>query len=196
MLEFLKTHTQEIHKAVEASNPSKFILDHSITIQQYKELLLYNYSAYKIIEQELYEKKDLVAPELRFFISTNKSERLLKDIKGIDPLLSLDLDPNRTFSVSSRLEIIGALYVIEGSMLGGLIINKHLRACKALVTIKRHHFFSDDAKAITSRWKAFINVVNAQNFSTKEKELALLSAKKVFTLFSLKKREFKSLFRL
>jgi len=181
MLDFLKLETQKLHKQVEMSYLSKSILDHSITLNQYKQLLIHNYFCYKIVEQELVKKRELVDKELGLFISFEKSEKLLNDIHSIDP--QFDLNLKIPFHVNSEFEIMGALYVIEGSMLGGSLINKHIKQCKYLETIPPQQFFNRNAKQVIKRWKLFTHYINTKAVTNKGKTEAVLLAKNTFELF-------------
>lgn len=187
LLNFLKQGTEDIHKITEDKNLAKYILDHSISIEDYNTLLTINYNAYTTIEQALVQKKSKFDEILHPFIDTGKSERLLHDIKKMDSNKHNNLisNPNSSkYTIHSQFEAIGALYVIEGSMLGGLLINKHLSKCTQLKEVNAFSFFSHDPKATLNRWKTFCSTINQMNFDHTEKETALVSAKKTFSIFN------------
>ncbi len=183
MLNYLKQGTETLHREVEKSNLAKYILDHSITLELYKKLLIQNYHSYLTIEEQLGQNIAVVNDNLQSFIDTEKSDKLWRDIKGISSFAQ-ELNPIETnFFITSEAEAIGALYVIEGSMLGGLLISKHLQQCESLQLIKTHHFFKSNPKNSMKRWKNFSETVNNIKFSDGDREKAIVSAQKSFLIF-------------
>lgn len=57
-------------------------------------------------------------------------------------------------------ERLGAMYVTEGSALGGLLISKHL-ADFSFFRPERGTFFRADPKTVSERWKTFIGGLEA-----------------------------------
>src|SRR5688500_12649722 len=58
-------------------------------------------------------------------------------------------------STSSRAEILGASYVLEGSTLGGQIIVRHLRKTLQLAGPEGFRFFNSYGDCVNSQWQAF-----------------------------------------
>jgi len=182
MLSFLKKETDQLHKEVEKNSLARFILDQSITVEKYTHFLLQNYYSYLEIEQQLIANKQLAPDTLLSFISNEKSDALYKDIAYLSDhdLLS---DEEFSFSMSSTAALIGALYVIEGSMLGGLLISKRLKNCKHLEEVKEFHFFGKNPEQSLTRWKTFTKVVEELSFSEEQQQHGALAAKNAFMCF-------------
>lgn len=191
MLDFLKKNTQSTHKETELSNLAKYIMDHSITLENYKELLIRNYYAYYTTEQLLVNSVDHVDTDLKQFIGTHKSELLSTDLKSLNVPIDTSLCrlSDEDYTLQSEAEIIGTLYVLEGSMLGGMLISKNLPKCESLKHIKTHHFFSKNPTILLDRWKAFREVVEGKYFNKHDEQKALNAAKKTFLTF----REFQTI---
>lgn len=156
ILELLKKNTKELHDEAEKYNDAYKILNHTITKDEYKELLITNYYSYKPIENFLWKYKSDLPEALIDFADFSKSEKLALDLEGLDVYVS-DLEipsfgENEYYSVS---KLYGMLYVIEGSMMGGMLIAKQLEKCTELDFIAKHHFFNRDIDAIMNRWKTF-----------------------------------------
>ena len=174
MLSSLREHTQSLHKEIEKDNLAGLIMDHSISMNQYKTLLLQNYIAYKVVEDEVF----LYLEDY----NRNKSEQLIKDLDALEVNTTMLQDFIGEFGCQNKMEALGAAYVVEGSVLGGLMIAKELENCKHLSEIKTHHFFNGDRKNI-SGWKQFCKQVNSNQYSEEEINQAVGKAKETFIFF-------------
>ncbi|SFC33800.1 heme oxygenase [Zunongwangia mangrovi] len=175
MLQTLREQTATLHKEIEKDNTAGLIMDHSITLEEYKLLLLQNYLAYKIVEDEIKQFE----PEF----STDKSERLAEDLNALNidfssPLVQFE----NQFHCKDKIEALGAAYVLEGSAMGGMLIAKELQNCTKLASISTHHFFNGDRKNVQG-WKEFMKRVNAREFSEEEIQKATLKAQETFRFF-------------
>lgn len=181
MLEFLKENTHSIHNEVERLSLAQYIIDHTINVETFNEFLLRNFQAYNCIEQQLVASKHLVDKVLRPLISTDKSDCLYKSL--IVPSTAKVLNKNRSLSLSTRAECVGALYVIEGSMLGSNLINKHIKKCPNLNNEDQEFFYFSKNQTSVKRWQRFSSTVNQLVFNEAETKEALSSANKTFNIF-------------
>lgn len=174
MISKLREETTQLHKEIEKDNLAGLIMNHSITLDQYKTLLLQNYISYKVAEKS-------IQAFLKDF-DTSKSDQLLKDLHSlnVDPLVLKEFEDS--ISCNNRVEALGAAYVLEGSVLGGMMIAKELKECKELAEIKTHYFFNGDRSNV-SGWKKFLKLVNSEEFSEAEKMQAANKAKDTFKFF-------------
>ncbi len=183
ILNYLKTTTAESHQSAEQKNLAKHIIDHTITQSNYEKLLLANYSTYYAIERYLNTNKDLLPLDIQQFIDYKKSKALAKDLKS----LSVDIIPIQFPDVhlpKDPYSLIGALYVIEGSMLGGLMISKHLSKCKNLLHHDEHHFYGGNPEIHVKRWKNFCAAIENIKYSRREHIIAGDAALNVFNFFT------------
>lgn len=174
MIERLREATNRLHKEIEADNSASRIIDHSITLKEYKLLLLQNYIAYKVTEEEIGK----FIPSLE----GQKHQRLKKDLEDLDMNTGIVSHYKASFSCSSYAEALGAAYVVEGSALGGMVIAKELKHCDNLEGIKEHHFFNGDRNNVKS-WNAFKKELDATELSEEETILATEKAKATFRFF-------------
>ena len=58
-------------------------------------------------------------------------------------------------SLSSRAEILGAVYVLEGSTLGGQIIARHLEEALGLRDGRGYRYFLSYGSRVSAQWKTF-----------------------------------------
>lgn len=175
MINKLREETAELHKQIEKDNLAGLIMTHEISQEDYKLLLLQNYLAYQIVEEEITPFYDITG--------SGRLERLKKDLKA------LDIDPSEAlsemkgeFKCSSKSEAMGAAYVVEGSALGGMMISKELKSCHKLSHIEEHHFFNGDRKNLKS-WNNFLKIIKNTNFNEEEEEKAAEKACDTFRFF-------------
>ena len=174
MLEQLRKETRDLHTEIEKGNLAGFIMDHSITTDQYKTLLLQNFIAYKITEEAIF-------PYLNNFPNT-KSTQLQADLNLLNVSTELVEFFKNDFFCNSKEEAIGAAYVVEGSVLGGMMIAKELKNCEYLKDISNHHFFNGDRNNVLG-WKLFCKQVNESEFPQKQIDKATQKAKETFLFF-------------
>lgn len=174
MLNKLREETGELHREIEQDNLASLIISHKIHLEEYKLLLLQNYTAYSITE-------DAIATQLNDQTS-NKSEQLKKDLDNLQVDLSGVKSFKKEFIIRNRAEALGAKYVVEGSALGGMVISKEIPHCPALKEIEEHHFFNGNRKSMDG-WRNFTKSLKSETFTQEEEEDAINKAKETFRFF-------------
>lgn len=110
------------------------------------------------------------------FAARRRSERLARDLEvtgGRAP----DVDP---VAVRGRPEALGLMYVLEGSTLGGQVIRR--AATRAGVSMDGLSFLDPYGAAVGSRWKAFLNVLDAHAQSAGDIDGMVAGARRGFAL--------------
>ena len=174
MLEKLRAATQELHEKIEGENTADLIMKHSISVEQYKKLLLQNYVAYKITE----DKIEAQLPEY----TSDKTENLAKDLTELNVDLSISENFQHDFTINTDAEALGAWYVVEGSSLGGMMIAKNIKECEQLSNIEEHHFFNGKRQSVDG-WRKFTKDLKKKDFSAEEETQAIEKAKETFLFF-------------
>ncbi|WP_240462891.1 biliverdin-producing heme oxygenase [Mesonia aquimarina] len=174
ILDKLREATKQLHEEIEQDNLAEHIISHKISLADYKLLLLQNYIAYHVTETEIAKQLSSFAP--------SKAKRLEKDLAQLHISRELVKDFKNVFSCQTEAEAWGALYVVEGSALGGMLIAKNLSECKNLSEIEVHHFFDGNHKNIAG-WKDFCKALKKKDFSEKETKEAIEKAKETFVFF-------------
>ncbi|MCH4823842.1 biliverdin-producing heme oxygenase [Gramella lutea] len=171
MLDRLREETLELHKELEKDNLANKIMDNSIGMDDYTNLLFQNYVAYKSAESEI----------ARFLLdySSDKTNRLKQDLSGLG---MYDLEFDLEFECHNEAEALGASYVIEGSAMGGMLIGKQLKNCKNLNGIGQQQFFSGDRSSMKG-WNKFLKYLRTREFTEGEVNSAATKAKDTFLLF-------------
>lgn len=132
---FLKEQTKQQHDETEAKLQSQKIFDKSYTLDDYKKLLTHNYQLISRFEPQIGEKlKEF--PGLKLDLR-RKSDALQKDLNNLGIIPEYELPTN---NLENQAEAFGALYVMEGSTLGGNVIAKQLKKNPAFVDIDFTYF--------------------------------------------------------
>ncbi len=174
MINKLREATGKLHEQVEKENLARFIIDHSISLENYKLLLLQNYVAYAITEKEI----------LRFIPDAQpaKHERLKKDLEELQINSEVLERFEATFSCNSLPEALGAAYVVEGSALGGRLIAIELEECKHLEGLGEPNFFNLNRSNMDG-WKRYKKMVENHQLSEEEVLQATQKAQETFRFF-------------
>lgn len=149
-------------------------MKHNISLDEYKKLLLQNYVAYKITEEEIQKQ----IPNY----TSDKTENLEKDLAELNVNESVAKNYQHNFKINTTAEAWGAWYVVEGSSLGGMVIAKNIKECEELSKIKTHHFFNGKRQSVNG-WRQFTKDLKHKGFSEEEENQAIEKAKETFQFF-------------
>lgn len=174
MLTILREATKQLHEEIEQDNLAAKIMSHEISLEEYKLLLLQNYIAYKITEEQISQHLDNW--------ESDKSLRLKKDLDSLNVDTSIIANFKDSLKISNKTEAIGATYVLEGSALGGMQISKELPHCKKLSETAKPHFFTPERKSMEG-WNIFLKRLRNSEFSEEEKKMAAQKARETFIFF-------------
>jgi heme oxygenase (biliverdin-IX-beta and delta-forming) len=175
MLNKLREETEILHREIEKDNLAALIISHEISLGEYKLLLLQNYIAYAVTENE-------ISSHLSHFEPV-KSVQLLKDLENLQISIPPFEKYYADFIITNEAEAYGAAYVVEGSAMGGMLIAKELEHCPALSGIEEHFFFNGKRQNVNG-WKAFTKSLKKKEFSEREEILAVNKAKETFRIFA------------
>lgn len=170
----LKESTMDLHKEIEQYMP---VFRPDFDVSKYQELLGKMYNFYSSFERNL---KNSLASEgvSEFYNDRFKTPRIEADLQ------SLNANPTAQAvsdlpTIDSLPAIAGALYVIEGSSLGGQIISKHLHENLKLQP-DQIQFFGGYGPLTGKRWQEFQKWVGALDFNEEETKVAVASARDTF----------------
>jgi heme oxygenase (biliverdin-IX-beta and delta-forming) len=161
--EQVKALTWSAHQALEKYLVK--IIRQISSVEDYRRLLLLFYGYYKPVE-------NLIEPHLKNSspvpLQIRKSERLLSDIQEID--LREDIIPVATELplVQNDAQALAALYVLEGSTLGGKYILQMVRKNIDLPEGTADSFLSGHGINTALNWKCFKDFLDEEIIRTEE----------------------------
>jgi heme oxygenase len=176
--EELKEQTKPAHQSLE-----KIIIRHIKAVQlpgDYEVLLQLFYSYYQPLEQVLdtFLDNDIV-PHYSY---RRKADSILHDIKQIAPDGRVKNLCSHLPAVNNIADALGALYVLEGSNLGGAVIAKMLSG-QAGIPGHQLSFFTGYADKRMEMWKEFIAGLNMYAEKNGTGDAVIQAAKQTFEKF-------------
>lgn len=172
----IKDATQQSHQKLEKIVILKLKAIRSNS--EYAELLMHFYCYFNALEKAI---APYITPQLLpDHANRRNSEYLKRDIEELGssvnelPLVTLP-------EIKNTLQALGALYVMEGSIMGGPYIVKMLAK---LGVEKGISFFSGYGPETGNMWSSFIAVLNAQATNETAENIAINAANATFSRFS------------
>ncbi|RLJ33554.1 heme oxygenase [Chryseobacterium sp. 7] len=174
--EYLKQNTADYHDAAEKLFNSEKIFNKTFTLEDYKKIIHTNYLMLLHSEDQIFSNlSDKYAEKLQLD-ARKKLSLIEKDLKS----LSLENQKvSHTLEFSNEHEALGAMYVIEGSTLGGNVIAKQLSKTEGFDEVT-FNFFGCYQESTGSMWKNFKEVLDTEVTEENYNEV-LSGAKKLYT---------------
>jgi heme oxygenase (biliverdin-IX-beta and delta-forming) len=173
--EYLKQNTAEYHDAAEKLFNSEKIFNKTFTLEDYKKIIHTNYLMLLHSEDKIFDRLSEMAEKLQLD-QRKKLPLIEKDIKS----LSLkNKEAGHIIEFNNEHEALGAMYVIEGSTLGGNVIAKQLSKTEGFDQVT-FNFFGCYQENTGSMWKNFKEVLDTEVKEENYNEV-LSGAKKLYT---------------
>lgn len=176
----LKLETKDLHSSVESAMGSHFLKNRQDYIQRLKDFAGLHWA---------FERKLSQLPEdspLKQFYQgpRHKSFWLMQDLKHLDPESSPDqIEGRELFTGWGEDQLWGAVYVIEGSTLGGQIISRELTQSLGLHRETGASFFSSYGEDTGRRWKEFLATLADQEKNKLDPQKVVQGARDTFGFF-------------
>jgi heme oxygenase (biliverdin-IX-beta and delta-forming) len=155
----LKSRTANQHQQTEGLVD---VMRDDLSLEDYKKLLARFYAFYKSFEPKM---SDALRENPMDFDYENRQNtpKLFKDLKSLG-MSETEISEIKSFgdlpAIDSKEKIFGALYVVEGSTLGGQVISRHLKEKFGLDETNGSAFFSGYGKETGTMWKNFRDAIS------------------------------------
>ena len=154
-LNTLKTQTAVAHRRLESLPVSACILSPDMKIEDYAHYLKLMYDVHYDVEENIFPVLSAVISDLKERQKKHLIEEDLAFLKYNKPFTSTVFNTqNRTIPF-----LLGILYVVEGSSLGGRFILKNIETIQGLNEGKGVSYFTGYGNKTGSHWKSFLNVL-------------------------------------
>jgi len=156
LLQNLRTQTAPFHSSLEQNPVSLRLMSETVTLTDYKVYLRGLYGYLKNYESLMLSRLEAINKPV------NKYRKMLLIESD---LLMLDYEPDQIpvieqeqlMTIYPSLEsTLGGLYVLEGSMLGGVVIRKHLQKCLGIEVEGKLQYLGAYGDVPALRWKDFL----------------------------------------
>ena len=176
--EKLKEHTKAAHLELERSLVQK--IKAIRTTADYVEILVYFYRFFTPLEAAIFSQIGTALPDAA---QRRKSEWIVEDIQFLSPYRPPISGSPVIPEIDNHPKAIGALYVMEGSTLGGQVICKMIAKQLALLNGQGLRFFSGYGEETLEMWGNFKKMINDGKWSREEEKEIIDTANRTFTLF-------------
>jgi heme oxygenase (biliverdin-IX-beta and delta-forming) len=153
LMPYLKRKTADLHRDIEAAFP---LLRSELSVQRYRDFLILMYSFYVPLER-MFDNFTGHGTAGLCLKQRQKTDLLRADLKslGMTALDIMGIPVDSSLSGPCSLEeLIGVLYVVEGSTLGGQVISRLLKKRLSL-TGDQLHFFDSYGDQTAEMWHRF-----------------------------------------
>jgi heme oxygenase len=121
--------------------------------------------------------------ELQDYAERRKAQALANDIEALGGKPMAKASDDNLPQIQNALQAYAAMYVIEGSTLGGKIISKMMAQQLALSNGEGLSFFNGYGNDTETKWESFKNTLNKVTKSSEEDKLVIDSANETFDKF-------------
>lgn len=149
--------------------------------QDYVQILQFFYSFFGALEDRI----NLHFPENPHdpqFVR-RKAISLVNDIEHLGSTLQEKAKADDLPGIQNKLQALGALYVIEGSTLGGPVIASIVKRRLNDDGNKSYSFFHGYGEETHDRWATFRQLLDSEPQSNQEKEIIIQTANETFSKF-------------
>ena len=177
--EKLKEGTKNNHQNLEKELLKRLKIIRSSN--EYAELLTHFYSFFGGLELCIDKHLDLnILPDYPY---RRKTSAILNDLRCIDAVLPALAEKSALPEIGNHFQALGALYVIEGSTLGGQIICKILRGQVSCIDPAAMSFFSGYGDQTYQMWNVFKQAIDLIK-EPEDENMVIVSANHTFLEFS------------
>ncbi len=184
IMQLLKSATKPHHDKVEELAYSNKIMEGTINIEEYKELLLKQHYFHKNIEP-FFEKVFSEKEAIRLEVERRKKTHLLKyDLLELgleEEALNFEQLPH--LKIETAEEAIGAMYVLEGSTLGGAVIRRKLGKNEKIKGNSSFNYYGCYGEETGEFWKKFIMQATIMANTEEKQEVIVNKAIEAFVYF-------------
>ena len=153
LLQRLRNETARNHAAIESQRP---LLDPSLSLEMYRDLLARFRGFYVPLEQQLQSRINKFWSDTEYVWAEREKSPLLEfDLRTLGQITSADDECLVLPSLESPAEVLGCLYVVEGATLGGQVIMKLVSVQLGLTPQMGAAFFNGYGADTSSRWQSF-----------------------------------------
>ena len=176
--ERLKEETKTNHQILEKALLGNLKAIRSVS--EYTDLLKLFYSYFGGLEVRISELIDTdLLPDSN---QRRKTAALAQDLQDLGSEIPSKASGMALPAIFTHLQALGALYVIEGSTLGGKIISKMMQQHLGLTDIGLS-FFSGYGEQTEHMWDTFKDVLNQQAHNPEDQAIVITAANETFLKF-------------
>lgn len=169
-LKELRAGTDANHKALEQNPYSERLMSPDVTVEDYKIYLEKMYGIIMPFEQDIQPKLSHIVTDMA---NRQKHHLLSNDLQDLGN--NTENIPLYHFNAANDAAALGQMYVLEGSTMGGMVIQKHMS--KLGVPVR---YFASYGSNTAMMWRAFIDALTTYAVTHNKQEEIIDSAVATF----------------
>lgn len=183
--EAVKEQTSDLHELVEATLGQRFFRQDSLGRDDFIELLRSFYRIYSPLEERLVP---MLQSTLAGFDYEPRADRIRQDLNQLgvnnEKIDRWELLPTAELvHLQGKPELLGCLYVVEGSEMGNHVMRSQLDDLLPEDCPTADHFFRYRGDEIRSHWGDFQQRLNDEITAREELDRMIVGARETFSLF-------------
>ena len=165
----LRSGTSHWHELTEKGAFSAEIMNGTLSLEQYKTLLVKNYMIHFFAE-DLLHKSDISIQLPGLELEERKRLAFLQsDLEALNVKIPDLTTLENPFEIESKYDALGLMYVLEGSTLGGRVILKALARNPDFADVKAFRFYEGHGEDTGHFWKKYQEIlINEANDESAE----------------------------
>jgi heme oxygenase len=183
-LQNLRSETALSHSTLEQNPYSVALMSPTVTLKDYSNYLQKLYGFVLGFETNVYPLLKNIDSEIEL---RRKSKLMQSDLEQLQiDSLNIPIVPEAYFKINypDITSALGGLYVLEGSMLGGVMIKKHLMEKLRNETVDNTKYLTGYGSETGKIWKNFLNILSDNTQDIKTQNAVINSAKNTFDLLN------------
>lgn len=183
-LQNLRSETAFSHTTLEQNPYSVALMSPTVTLADYANYLQKLYGFVSGFECSVYPLLKSIDPEIEL---RRKSKLMESDLKKLNiDLSAIPMVSKEHFKMHypDIMTALGGLYVLEGSMLGGVMIKKHLTEKLPNEILEKIEYFTGYGSETGKIWKNFLNILSSNAIDIETEKVIINSAKNTFYLLN------------
>lgn len=176
-LSALRLGTEDLHRQIERRVNLELI---TRSVDDYAKMLAAYYGFYQPFERQIENARRALFE----FESLARSTQIIRDLHALGQSRLIATLPGfaKIPALETTPDLVGAIYVVEGSSLGGQIIARRVREDLGIDRDSGGSFFAGDGN-VGKRWQTFRSAANAAVRTQVEREDGVRAARAVFRAF-------------
>lgn len=180
--EVLREQTAAAHQRLDTHPAMAGLTSAGLPLAQYQRLLRAFASVYARLEPALDAAADCLGSPLGY-ADRHKLPALVRDLAAFDLPMPQSLEPPLQLPLDTLPAYAGALYVVEGSTLGGQLIARALQRHLELGPQNGAAFFAGYGPQTGPRWQALVQFLDQLPQTAQTQQQAVNAALQTFALF-------------
>ncbi|MDO5654950.1 MAG: biliverdin-producing heme oxygenase [Flavobacteriaceae bacterium] len=173
----LKEKTHFEHILLEEKLHAERIVQGSYNMADYRQLIEINYRFLQNYEAEVHDAIPLTMAEKMFLAQRKKFPAIQQDAAQLGLVISNETAHKK---ITNSAQALGIMYVMEGSSLGGNMIQRHLKKNPEFDQIQ-FKFLGFYGKSTAEMWKNFIQTIDQEIKTEADQHECILGAELAYT---------------